>query len=333
MLEVLYVLRVTISSGSLLPTDVHATLPLHIINFLSIDPPISSPHIPSTQLDLNLLNVKTLRVLGRPISVDSERSEANLVEELIDDENSFYSDDDIQDDPEGLPRNGGHDGLGNLYLHDDTDEVVRYALASAGTDVDYAENAPRFADLYYSSLQENLDRAAEQCVQNAIDNSVSQITKSDESQGRGHNFASRVHEKTLRHQSERYAGETVADAALSDGLDINIIHPSSYTQPEPRTAGHPDPTCASCGHYVAPATAFSKLATPIPPSKCQQGPRSFHPAENPSIFKQIPIKDVYNTSMVYDPHSTSISTASRSKSVKDKVRELEERVERANTDA
>ena len=332
MLEVLYVLRVTISSGSLLPTDVHATLPLHIVNFLSIDPPISSPHISSTKLDLNLSNAKTLPVLGRPISVDSERSEASLVDEFMDDEDSFYSDDDIQDDPEGLARNGGHD-LGNLSLHDDTDEVVQYALASARTDVNYAENAPRFADLYYSSLQENLDRAAEQCAQNATDNSVSQITtKSDESQGRGHNFASRVHEKTLRHQSERYAEETVADAALSDELDIihhvpHFHHPSSYTRPEPRTTGHPDPTCASCGHCVA----SSNLATPIPP-KSQQGPTSFHPVENPSIHKQNPVKDVYNTSIVYDPHSTSISTASRSKSVKDKVRELEERVERANTD-
>jgi hypothetical protein len=295
LLEVLYVLRVTISSGSLLPTDVLATLPLHIVNFLSIDPPISSPHIPSTQSDLNLPNVKILPVPGRPNSEDAERPEASLVEEPIDDEDSHYSEDDIQDDPEGLARNGGH-GLGNLSLHDDTDEVVQYALASARTDVDYAENAPRFADLYYSSLQENLDRAAEECArsQNATDNSVSQILKSDGSQGQGHNFASRVHEKTLRlHQSELSAGETVADAAL--------------------------------------ATASSKLATPIPPSKSQQGPKSFHPAENPNI--QNPVKDVYNTSIVYDPSSTSISAASRSKSVKDKVRELEERVERANTDA
>ena len=335
MLEVLYILRVTISSGSLLPTDVHATLPLHIVNFLSIDPPISSPHIPSTQLELS--NARTLPVLGRPISVDSERSEASLVEETIDDEDSHYSDDDIQDDPEGLARNGGH-GLGNLSLHDDTDEVVQYALASARTDVDYGEIAPRFADLYYSSLQENLDRAAERCAQNAKDNSVSQITKSDGSQGRGNNFASRVHEKTLKHQSERYAGEIVADAALSDKLDIihqvpHFHHPSSYAQPESRTAGHLDSTSASCGHYVTTATASSKLTTPISPSKSQQGPRSFQPAENPSIHKQNPVKDVYNSSIIYDPHSTSISTASRSKSVKDKVRELEERVERANTDA
>ena len=339
MLEVLYVLRVTISSGSLLPTDVHATLPLHIVNFLSIDPPISSPHIPSTQLDLNLSNAKKLPVFGRPISVDLERSEANIVEEPVDDEDSFYSNDDIQDDPEGLARNGGH-GLGNLSLHDDTDEVVQYALASARTDVDYGENAPRFADLYYSSLQENLDRAAEQCAQNATDNSVSQINKPDGSQGRGHNFASRVHEKTLRHQSERYAGESVADAALSDELDIihqvpHFHHPSSssYTQPEPRMAGRPDSTPVPRTHYVAPATASSKLGTPIPPSKSQQGPRSFQPAENLSIHKQNPVKDVYNTPIVYDPHSTSISTSSRSKSVKDKVRELEERVERANSDA
>ena len=329
MLEVLYVLRVTISSGSLLPTDVHATLPLHIINFLSIDPPISSPRIPSTQMDLNLSNVKTIPALSRPNSIDSERSEANFIQEPIDDEDSFYSSDDIQDDPKGLAGNGGH-GLGNLSLHDDTEEVVQYALASARTDVDYGENAPRFADLYYSSLQENLDRAAEQCAQNATDNSVSQIIKSQE---RGHNFASRVHEKTLRHQSERYAEETVSDAALSEELDIihgdpHLDHPNSNTQPEPRTAGRPDATPTPRDHYVAPVTASTKLGPPIPPSKSQQGPRSFHAAENRSIHNQNPVKDVYSI-----PHSTSITPASRSKSVKDKVRELEERVERANTDA
>ena len=329
MLEVLYVLRVTIGSGSLLPTDVYATLPLHIVNFLSIDPPISSPHIPSTQLDLN---AKTLPVLGRPISVDSERSEENFREEPVEDEDSHYSDDDIEDDPEGIARNGG---AGNLSLHDDTDEVVQYALASARTDADYGENAPRFADLYYSSLQENLDRAAEQ---KETDNSVSQIIKSDGSKGRGRNFASRVHEKTLRHKSERNAEETVNDGALSDELDnIHHVphshHPSSYTQPGPRTAGRPDSTSAPCGHYVSSATAFSKLDIPIPPSKSQQGPRSSHPTENISIHKQNPVKDIYNISIAYDSHKTSISTTSRSKSVKDKVRELEERVERANSDA
>lgn len=337
MLEVLYVLRVTISSGSLLPTDVHATLPIHIVNFLSIDPPISSPYIPSTQLDSNLFNTRTVPALCRPNSVDSERSEANLVEEPIDDEDSFYSSDDIQDDPKGLAGNGGH-GLGNLSLHDDTDEVVQYALASARSDVEYGEDAPRFADLYYSSLQENLDRAAEQCTQNATDNSVSQTTRSDGSQGKGHNFASRVHEKTLRHQSERYTEEAVGDAALSEELDIihripHLHHPNSNTQPEPRTAGRSDATPTPRDHYVAPVTASSKLGPPIPPSKSHQGPRSFHSAEIPSIHNQNPVKDVYSIPIEFDPHSTSTTTASRSKSVKDKVRELEKRVERANIDA
>ena len=203
---------------------------------------------------------------------------------------------------------------------DDTDEVVHYALASVWTGVDYGENAPRYAGLYYSSLQENLDRAAEQCAQNATDNSVSQMTSSNGSQGQ---------------QSERYAEETVGDAALSEGLDIihrvpHPGHPNSNTQPEPRTAGRPDETPTLRGHYVTPVTASSKLGPPIPPSKSQQGPRSFHAAENLSVHKQNPVEDVCSI-----PHSASITTASRSNSVKVKVkvRELEERVERANTDA
>jgi len=120
-----------------------------------------------------------------------------------------------------------------------------------------------------------------------------------------------VHEKTLMRQSGRYAAETDVDAALSDELDTHIHqvphghHPSSYTQSEPQTAG------------------------PIPLSESQQGPRSFQPAENHSIHKQNP---AVNTSIAHDPYSTSINTASRSRSVKDKVRELEERVERAKAD-
>jgi hypothetical protein len=47
------------------------------------------------------------------------------------------------------------DGLGNLSMYeDDTDEVVQHALALAK--VDEFENAPRFADLYYASVQEDL---------------------------------------------------------------------------------------------------------------------------------------------------------------------------------
>lgn len=332
MLEVLYVLRVTVSSGSLLPTDVHATLPLHIINFLSIDPPVSSPQIPSTSLD-------SIIEISRPIVADSERSEANLVEEPIADEDISYSDDDIQTDSEGLAEKGGHD-LGNLSLHDDTDEVIQHAVASAGTYADYEENAPRFADLYYSSLQENLDRVAEQYARKATDNS--QMTKSAGARGLGNSFPSRVHEKTLKRHSERqdqpqesYGRNTEAEA---DGLDTvheghhirHSYHPSFSEQSEPRTAG---PTCAPCGHHVALVTASSKLARCTPP---QFGPRSSQFAESPSTHaeKQLPaLRDVYNTSLVYGPDSTSNSTASRSRSVKDKIRELEERAERANVDA
>ena len=46
------------------------------------------------------------------------------------------------------------DELGNLSMYeDDTDDVVQHALAFAR--VDEVETAPRFADLYYASVQEN----------------------------------------------------------------------------------------------------------------------------------------------------------------------------------
>ncbi|KAF8807846.1 hypothetical protein BYT27DRAFT_6591127 [Phlegmacium glaucopus] len=348
LLEVLYVLRVTISPGSLLPTDVHATLPLHIVNLLSIDPPVSSPQSPSTLLNLNSSNVETLPVFNQRIDADSGRSEVDLIEEPMEDEDSSYSDDDIHNDSENPVKYGGHDRA-NLSLHDDTDEVVQYAVASASIDVDYAENAPRFADLYYSSLQENLDRAAERYAQGAMDKSVSQIPKSDETGGPCNNFASRVREKTLSRQSERryqpqesYAEKSEAEAAMFDELDT--IHggdqspyshqPSSYIHAKSRTADHPDPTCASCSHHVALATAPSKFATRIPPPTSQLGHRSSQLSENPYIHaeKQDPaLNDAHNTPIVYGLDSTPTSTSSRSRSVKDKIKELEERVERANT--
>jgi len=342
---VLYVLRVAISPASLLPTDVHATLPLHIVNFLSVDPPVSSPQIPSTKLNSNLnpSDVKTSPVISRPIGTVSERSEVDLVEEPMDDEDSSYSDD-IQNESED-PAKYGHD-LANLSLHDDTDEVVQYAVASASIDVDYAENAPRFADLYYSSLQENLDRAAEQYARGALDNSVLQISKSDGTRGLGNNFASRVHEKTLRRQSERdgqaqesYTGQSGIEAALFIN-ELDTIHgghqvPYSHrpSSSEPRTSGRPYPTCASCSHHVASATASSKIATRVPPTS-QLGPRSPQFSDNPYIHAEAQnpaLSNVYNTSIVYGPGGTSTSTASRSRSVKDKIRELEQRVEMANT--
>ena len=322
----------TVSSGSLLPTDVHATLPLHIINFLSIDPPVSSPQIPSTQVISNLSNVKTSPILSRPIGTDSERSEEDLVEEPIENEDGYYSDEDVQNDfdHDGLTKNGGHD-LGNLSLHDDTDEAVEYAVVSARLDVGYHENAPRFADLYYSSLQGNLDHTAKQHTQDATDNSVSQIAKSDGTRGLSNNFASRVYEKTLRRQSERpdqsqesYAGGTRTGAHQVPFSD----QPSSY---EPRTAGHPDPTCASCDHHAVSATGSVRH---IPPS-FQLGTRSSQFSENIYILaeKQNPaLSVVYNTSTAYDADGTLASTASRSRSVKDKIRELEERAERAKND-
>lgn len=319
----------TVSSGSLLPTDVHATLPLHIINFLSIDPPVSSPQIPSTQVISNLSNVKTSPILSRPIGTDSERSEENLVEEPIENEDGYYSDEDVQNDfdHDGLTENGGHD-LGNLSLHDDADEVVEYPVVS---DVGYHENAPRFADLYYSCLQENLDHTAKQHTQDATDNSVSQIAKSDGARGLSNIFASRVHEKTSRRQSERpdQSQESYAGGTRTGAHQVPFSYqPSSY---EPRTAGHPDPAYASCGHHAASATGSARH---IPPS-FQLGSRSSQFSENLYIpaEKQNPaLSVVYNTSTAYDADSTLTSAASRSRSVKDKIRELEERAERAKTD-
>lgn len=56
-------------------------------------------------------------------------------------------------------------GLGNLSLHDDSDEVVQYAIHSAKIDAGHSENEPRFSDLYYASVQEGLHQSESIAVQ------------------------------------------------------------------------------------------------------------------------------------------------------------------------
>ncbi|KAK0471704.1 hypothetical protein IW261DRAFT_1597177 [Armillaria novae-zelandiae] len=166
LLEEEYTLRVSVSAGPL-GSDVHVKLPIKIINFLSIDPPPTCP-LPTRDDPINA---------QRPISDFSERN-SNTLDTLDEYEDEVYSDDHsdyVPSDEAATDSNDPYDGIssnehstatttqedrlhgGNLSIYDDTDEVVQHAITSASIDSKYAEHGNRFADLYYASMQENLN--------------------------------------------------------------------------------------------------------------------------------------------------------------------------------
>ena len=136
LVEVSYAIQVTITTGALFSSDVVASLPVEIINFLSIDPPPDlaiHPDIPRM--------IPTL-------SADEDNAEIAL-DSSTDAEDSAGED----EDPE------------NLMSMGDTEEMlIQRTISSARIDETYAENAPRFADLYYSSRDQNFDQSSGQVV-------------------------------------------------------------------------------------------------------------------------------------------------------------------------
>ncbi|KAK0505670.1 hypothetical protein EDD18DRAFT_1325176 [Armillaria luteobubalina] len=166
LLEEEYSLRVSVSAGPL-GSDVHVKLPIKIINFLCIDPPPAYP-LPTRDDPIDV---------QRPISDSSERN-SNALDTLDEYEDEVYSDDHsdyVPSDEASMDSSDPYDGIssneystsaatqddrlhgGNLSICDDTDEVVQHAITSASIDSKYAEHGNRFADLYYASMQENLN--------------------------------------------------------------------------------------------------------------------------------------------------------------------------------
>ena len=110
------------------------------------------------------------RVLG-PVSEDEDEppipsdhnSDYASHDELSDftDENSFdeayaalTTEQDVDNNTDSDSLDDGAD-LGNLSMYDDSDNVVQHAITAARIDTEYGENAPRFADLYYASVQKD----------------------------------------------------------------------------------------------------------------------------------------------------------------------------------
>ncbi|KAF8973512.1 hypothetical protein BDZ97DRAFT_1912000 [Flammula alnicola] len=265
LLQVSYTIQVTISAGTLLPTDtgIHASLPLEIINFLSIDPPF--PTSISAPAEANRSSSGSYDYVSDLESrTDAEDSE---METDIDNEDDDYSSEREEE------------GSGNISIHSDTDEVVRHAIASARTDVEDCESAPRFADLYYSSLQENLDRAAEQFfekqgqetpmneVYHAPGTHHDSRTITTENRRKSNNFAARVEEKYLERQTAR--ADTILtevdpqDRPLADKPDMDLSFACPTEAPGSSKPASDTPQAAPSSDWERQSSASSRLPTPI----------------------------------------------------------------------
>lgn len=170
LLEVTYSIRVSVSAGSL-AAAVQVTLPVRIVNFLSIDPPPSGPpvtqhstrrHVGNNVQSLHSKDSYRSSRPGLPEELNPRRDEVSIYESLDgnDKERSFTNAEQFHDAQED-----GDDGdrqLGNLSLRDDTDDVVQQAISSAKIDTKYGQDARRFADLYFTSIQDGMDRVKDE---------------------------------------------------------------------------------------------------------------------------------------------------------------------------
>lgn len=118
-----YRLRVTISTGSLLPTELSAEVPIRIVNFISFDPAPSTPNPGPAALNPQPvpMTAQAQHTFSK-VSIDTVGSSAG----------SVYS--------------------------DEEDEIVQDVIFAAPFPED--TDGPHFADLYYSTLESNLNQGS-----------------------------------------------------------------------------------------------------------------------------------------------------------------------------
>ncbi|KAF5388601.1 hypothetical protein D9757_004665 [Collybiopsis confluens] len=226
LLEVFYNVRVTISAG-VLASNLYVLLPIHIINFLSLDSPPTFPsegnkHEESLHLSaLNFVEENAFEPHTRGLEPLSEGNPENFDPY----EGQFYPETNNEFVP-GLSSSSSHssvpdricsegdgvqpDRLDDVTACDDDDEFVRRAITTLRVDSKYAECGGRFADLYCTSItdpsgNDDGEKAPEKydgatLKANSRDSSshssVSNLARPDQARPRGpSSFAKRVQQK------------------------------------------------------------------------------------------------------------------------------------------
>jgi hypothetical protein len=190
LLEVDYAIRVSLNAGSL-ASEVHVTLPIKIINFVSLDPPPSSPlSLPVASINHNDVYKNTFELTeayngvrnhhrSRPVIngvFASDDGNPRILDPLLEsdeisgpleseDHSSLrdYSPDSVGsvedyyadgDQSSSSPRRYSHCVGGTSLSDDESDDVVDHAIISSRKDAGYNDSPARFSDLYYCSVQE-----------------------------------------------------------------------------------------------------------------------------------------------------------------------------------
>ncbi|KAK7465402.1 hypothetical protein VKT23_005380 [Stygiomarasmius scandens] len=148
LLQVQYAIRVGVSAGPL-SSDIHVSIPVNIINFLSVDPPPS--YLDNSPEDL--LKAALAYETGAASQHIDQVSGLLPTNEVLKD--SAPGPGSLPSYPD-LPAD-----LGNFVECDDNDALVQHAITSAAVATKYAEFGSRFADLYYTSIPSDLAAEAE----------------------------------------------------------------------------------------------------------------------------------------------------------------------------
>lgn len=181
-----YSLRVAIDSGTRFSSDIQVTLPIRIVGFHSIDPPLSQPiNVQSVASRPPFARYNSQNdTLNRPYSLSHLRKGEEIANQISTEQKTKMEDDNIflhdshdtphgQDTQELFSDCSGEMStleLGNLSLADDTDDVVQHAIATARMNSTYGH----FSDLYY--LQDKIETDGASCDdrwEHSIDDLVS----------------------------------------------------------------------------------------------------------------------------------------------------------------
>ncbi|KAH8835493.1 hypothetical protein DL96DRAFT_1809344 [Flagelloscypha sp. PMI_526] len=222
LLEVKHELRISLNAGALM-SDVSVTLPVHIVNFLSLDPPPSvllstvnnaRAGLPSHNmngLDPSSTAAPHTRMpipleLTSPVPTHQPLHSLSTTSYLA---QRCLSQVQEADEPRSsMARSHSNNSRGEILFSEDTDDIVRYAVSGYGGE----EHAPTFADLYYQDSREQDDALNIDRTMDSITPPLSpQISKS-----RLNSFAARVHEKLEARQLATDQDALLNEASVSE---------------------------------------------------------------------------------------------------------------------
>ncbi len=230
-------------------------------------------------------------------------------------------------------------------------------IVPANLITDDSKSPPRFADLYYSSLQENLDKSAARHEQDTAEN---RETHSGSQHGNLQNtFAARVKEKYLQRQALLALNAPSDDEVNCQELDTGLYTPAVIGEERPSTSNSsfsPDYVCRSdslrnnqttCSPNIDPVERAASKTPYAGPTET----RSFPENAEKSAVSEVDLSNGHiqrlsrkmleaRVERLPEPKSStslpriaqaSSPSAPRVGTVKDKIRELEEIVAKAES--